>query len=315
MEIMVYCGWDNKRQRNNSEERVEMFTIIIGEEGEYGRRLRNYLETHWEGSLRLHSYSKPETVRTSKEEADCWLLDEEFFRRLQEERQLSPDFMRRCILLSDEEKEGCFCRYHPPAVLMKMLREKQGTEAQSQTGFLSETTVTAVYSPIFDPELSMIITSRMKPGDLYLGMEDVGAAVPEKGDMGDLCYYIGLQSGEIMDRVKETAWENNGIWYVNSPELYFDLLELSPDEYQWFFQCLRDCGDYGNVYVGLGSGILAVLPLNGLFDRFILIDSSRNDRQHTSCGSLERVFLSEGRKFGGSFERIYREEVLYGADQ
>lgn len=292
-----------------------MFTIIIGEEGEYGRRLRNYLETHWEGSLRLHSFSKPEILRTSKEEADCWLLDESFFRKLQEERKLSPDFMKRCILLSDEEKEGCFCRYHPPAVLLEMIREKHKTGAQSQTGFLSGSMVTAVYSPVFDPELSMMITSRMKPGDLYLGMEDVGVSASEKGDMGDLCYYIGLRSENIIDCVKETAAENNGMWYVNSPELYFDLLDLSPEEYQWFFQCLRECGDYGNIYVGLGSGILAVLPLNGLFDRFILIDSARNERQHISCNCLERAVLSESRKFGGSYERIYREEILYGADQ
>ena len=65
-----------------------MFTIVIGEQGEYGRRLRNYLETHWEGSLRLNSFTKPEALLTSEEKADCWLLDEDFFRILQEKQEL-----------------------------------------------------------------------------------------------------------------------------------------------------------------------------------------------------------------------------------
>ena len=62
-----------------------MFTMIIGEEGEYGCRLRKYLETHWTGSLRLHSFTRPDTLRASEEKADCYLLDEHFFHCMQEE--------------------------------------------------------------------------------------------------------------------------------------------------------------------------------------------------------------------------------------
>lgn len=292
-----------------------MFTIIIGEEGEYGRRLGNYLETHWKGSLRLHSFSKPEILTASKEEADCWLLAENFFHTLQEDGKLPAHFMKKCILLSDEEKEGSFCRYYPPAVLMKMIEERLKAGSQGQNDFFLEGMVTAVYSPIFDPELTVIVTSYMQPGDLYLGMEDVGVAACEKGNMGDLCYYIAIQSGEIIERVKEIAIEKDGMWYVNSPDLYFDLLDLSPEEYQWFFQCLRECGDYRNIYVGLGSGILAVLPLSGLFDRFVLIDCANHDRQRITCDCLERALLAESHKFNGIYERICREEILYGTVQ
>lgn len=292
-----------------------MFTIIIGEEGEYGHRLRNYLETHWEGSLRLHRFSTPEILLNSGEDADCWLLSERFFQRLQEERKLPPDFLEKCILLSDEEKEGCFCRYHPPAILIRRLKELYKAGSKAKYDFSSQGTVAAIYSPVFDPELTVIAASCMQPGDLYLGMEDVGVSVCKKGDMGDLCYYIALRSSEIIERVKEIAIENNGMWYVNSPDLYFDLLDLSSEEYQWFFQCLRECGDYRNIYVGLGSGILAVLSLNGLFDRFILVDSINHDRQHISCECLERALLSEECKFEGIYERIYREDILYGTVQ
>ena len=292
-----------------------MFTIVIGEQGEYGRRLRNYLETHWEGSLRLNSFTKPEALLTSEEKADCWLLDEDFFRILQEKQELWPDIRERCILLSDEEKEGSFCRYHPPAALVEMIKERQRTLSADGSGTGESCMVTALYSPVFEPELAAIAASCMETGGLYLGMEDIGTAVPGRGNMGDLCYFIGLQSEDILSRVRETAREEDGIWYVDSPGLYFDLLELTEGEYQWFFRSLKESGEYAEIYVGLGSGILGTLPLNALFDRFLLIDSDQHERQHTACDHLERALRSESRRFRGSFERRRQEEFLHGSIQ
>ncbi len=128
-----------------------MFTMIIGEEGEYGCRLRKYLETHWTGSLRLHSFTRPETLRASEEKADCYLLDEHFFHCMQEE--LPPYIADRCILLTNEEREGSFCRYHPPEELIQMIEERQNGAAGDSRGGGINCTVTALYSPVFEPEL------------------------------------------------------------------------------------------------------------------------------------------------------------------
>lgn len=290
-----------------------MFTMIIGEEGEYGCRLRKYLETHWTGSLRLHSFTRPETLRASEEKADCYLLDEHFFHCMQEE--LPPYIADRCILLTNEEREGSFCRYHPPEELIQMIEERQNGAAGDSRGGGINCTVTALYSPVFEPELDKIASAGMKQGDLYLGMEDVGSLTSGGGNMGDLCYFIGLKNREIADRVKETAREADGIWYVDSPDLSLDLLELTPEEYQWFFQCLKDSGEYGDIYVGLGSGIFTQISLNMLFDRFVLIDSRNNERQHACCGFLEQALQSESRRFQGVYERKYREDLLDAAVQ
>ena len=53
-------------------------TIIIGEAGEYGKRLVRYLEIH---------LSSAEGMVSFKEEAEIYLLDERFFKELSEEKQ------------------------------------------------------------------------------------------------------------------------------------------------------------------------------------------------------------------------------------
>lgn len=283
-----------------------MFTIIIGEEGEYGRRLNKYLETHWRGALRLHSFTKPETLLAAEEPADCWILGEPFVQALQEAGRMTRDFRQRCIRLSGEEGGDAFCRYHSPAELLHRIEELQKNPAAASGG-----TVTGLYSPVFDPQLARLAASRMKPGDLYLGMEDLGGTQAGEKNMGDLCYYIGLRSEEITEHVRETAREEDGMWFVDSPQLYFDLLELSQEEYQWFFRRLKECRDYGDIYVGLGSGILSGLPLRGTFDHLVILDSRSHERRHLACGRIRQALESGAFRFDGSCESVYREDLLH----
>lgn len=97
--------------------------------GEYGRRLNKYLETHWRGALRLHSFTKPETLLAAEEPADCWILGEPFVQALQEAGRMTRDFRQRCIRLSGEEGGDAFCRYHSPAELLHRIEELQKNPA------------------------------------------------------------------------------------------------------------------------------------------------------------------------------------------
>lgn len=317
---MVYCGWDDKAMRRKKKTGIgkgvkRTFTIIIGEESEYGHRLRKYMETHWKGPLRLCSFTCPKAWIASQEKADCYLLGKNFRNVLQEADWDLDSMASKTILLSDKEEEGCFCRYHPPAELLSMIENLKKNDLERTICSGKSGIVTAIYSPVFEENLKEIAAKQMHPGDLYLGMEDVGDFFSEQGNMGDLCYFIGLQKKEILSYVKEIATERDGIWYIDSPNLYFELLEIKEEEYQWFFQSLRDSGDYGDIYVGLGSGMLAKLNLNTFFDKFLLVDSMKNNRQHHSCDYLEQVLLSSNRMFHGIYERKYREEILYAALQ
>ncbi|MCD8019303.1 MAG: hypothetical protein LUF92_06875 [Clostridiales bacterium] len=304
-----------------------MFTIAIGEDSEYGQRLRKYLEAHWSEPLRIFSFTSPETLLECKDDVDCYLLGESFYAKLTEagEGNGFPAFQDRTILLSDteggdEEDDAAddvnrFCRYHAPIELLDMLRGMKHV-----TGILSDKgrnlyTVTAVYSPIYDSELKRIASQFMKQGDLYLGMEDVGNFDRNNGHMGDLCYYIGLGDEDIFARVKESAREEDGVLFVDSPDLYYDLLEISVEEYRQFFCELKEGECCRNIYVGLGSGVLAHIYPHAVFDHFILIDSKENQRLQAACDYFERTVQSGVKLFTAHFERRYREDILYEAVQ
>ena len=55
-------------------------TIIIGEAGEYGKRLVRYLEIHLSSAVRVYHFTTAEGMVSFKEEAEIYLLDERFFK-------------------------------------------------------------------------------------------------------------------------------------------------------------------------------------------------------------------------------------------
>lgn len=100
----------------------DIHMIMIGEEGEYGRRLVRYLETHLSTAIRVYHFTTTESFLAFKERADIYLLDEAFFQRLSEEKQNVLLREKRLILLTAQEEEGTFCKYHNPKELLDRLR-------------------------------------------------------------------------------------------------------------------------------------------------------------------------------------------------
>ena len=60
----------------------DIHMIMIGEEGEYGRRLVRYLETHLSTAIRVYHFTTTESFLAFKERADIYLLDEAFFQAI-----------------------------------------------------------------------------------------------------------------------------------------------------------------------------------------------------------------------------------------
>ncbi len=308
-----------------------MFTIMIGEEGEYGLRLGKYLERHWRGPVRIFQFTAPETFLSCGESADCYLLGEEFMRRLKEETasqnekagegfgpgsgwsdEVSSAFRERLLLLSDTEGEGRFCRYHAPGELLSLLEQRKPAPPADRGLTQGGSVVTAVYSPLFDAALKQVVTAMMEPGDLYLGMEDVGDFCGEYGHMGDLCYYLGIDDKDILFRMAEIAVYEDGHWCVNSPNVYFELLEIQKEQYEKFFYLLRETDRYKNIYIGLGAGVFAHLKWGLPADRFVLLDSRENERQHKACAYMEQVLQSGESRWRDRCECMFRENMIHG---
>lgn len=186
-------------------------TIIIGEAGEYGKRLVRYLEIHLSSAVRVYHFTTAEGMVSFKEEAEIYLLDERFFKELSEEKQKFLK-QKKLILLTWREEQGSFCKYDNPQKLLDMLSDF--TDYNSDLSDLAAelkdtpTKLTIVYSPVYDEYLEQIARSFMSLGDVYMGAEDLGykgidSEYGEGGDMGDLCYYIHLREENILDILQD----------------------------------------------------------------------------------------------------------------
>lgn len=300
---------------------TDIHTIIIGEEGEYGRRLVRYLENHLSPSMHVYQFTTVEGILTFKGKADIYLLEERFFYGLsEEEKEIFRQEEGKLILLTCKEGEEGFCKYHNPEELLNRI-----------TGILSEQTdslehgekkgrrtrITMIYSPIYEEKLLKIARSFMKPGNLYLGAEDLG--YQEKGydlknnsDMGDLCYYIHLREENILSLLEGMVSRLDEIEVLHSPDMYFYLRELSKEDYIWFFDKVKKESKYREVFLGAGNGFVANLDVIRYFDRIILIDSRKNSRQTLFCNRLEKIMNVEelGQE---AWKRVYREDILNGS--
>lgn len=208
-------------------------TIIIGEAGEYGKRLVRYLEIHLSSAVRVYHFTTAEGMVSFKEEAEIYLLDERFFKELSEEKQKFLK-QKKLILLTWREEQGSFCKYDNPQKLLDMLSDF--TDYNSDLSDLAAelkdtpTKLTIVYSPVYDEYLEQIARSFMSSGDVYMGAEDLGykgidSEYEESGDMGDLCYYIHLREENILDLQKRMealfAWMLPQIDYEDTDAVQF----------------------------------------------------------------------------------------------
>lgn len=288
----------------------DIHMIMIGEEGEYGRRLVRYLETHLSTAIRVYHFTTTESFLAFKERADIYLLDEAFFQRLSEEKQNVLLREKRLILLTAQEEEGTFCKYHNPKELLDRLRrfsdemedlasredrrEEESVEGREDGRETARTRLTMIYSPVYEEKLKEIARSFMKEGDVYIGAEDLGykeniSAYGQGSDMGDLCYYIHLREEHVMDRMRDMLVREEDIEVLHPPDMYFYLRELTKEDYTWFFDKVRKEGTYREVFWGAGMGFVSDLDILRCFDRIILLDSRENIRLNLFCDRLEKV--------------------------
>ena len=294
-------------------------TIIIGEAGEYGKRLVRYLEIHLSSAVRVYHFTTAEGMVSFKEEAEIYLLDERFFKELSEEKQKFLK-QKKLILLTWREEQGSFCKYDNPQKLLDMLSDF--TDYNSDLSDLAAelkdtpTKLTIVYSPVYDEYLEQIARSFMSLGDVYMGAEDLGykgidSEYGEGGDMGDLCYYIHLREENILDILQDMLIPKEEVQVLHSPDLYFYLRELTKEDYAWFFDKIKKERRYREVFWGAGNCFVANVDMLSFFDQVILIDSRKNPRQSIFCDRLERVLnINQGEP--QIWQRIYREDILDG---
>lgn len=296
-------------------------TIIIGDSGEYGRRLVRYLENHLPTAVRVYHFTTVEAFLLVKDQADIYLIEQFFFEKLPGDRQTFLREECQVILLTVKEGEGTFCKYHSPRELLDRISNLSDLACEFSEGQSEDrkilTKLTIIYSPVYDSELKILAQSLMKAGDVYIGAEDLGykenlSEYKMNGDMGDLCYYIHLREENILYRLREMLVREGEIEVLPPPDMYFYLRELTREDYLWFFDKVRSESEYREVFLGAGNGFVADLELLRCFDKVVLVDSRDNVRQNIFCDRLEKV-LNIRDYNQEAWRRIYREDILNGA--
>lgn len=261
-----------------------MVTVRLGCEGEYGRRLSRFLETHLDKSIRLSYYTQSAQWDLDGRSQDLLIMDRRFYRELsQEQRDLLDE--EAVLWITEGEEETGYCRLHPPGELIDMIAEHTGTGSRSGPDRDSRLKICGIYSPVPDAGLRAFARARMREEELFLGMEDMPGEDDQtagEGHMGDLCYYIHLKDPQLLSRIRELSGQVSGYYVLPSALSFLPLLELSEDDYSWFFSKLLSGAVYPGIYVGLGNGLLGTGHLMKHFDSLYIL-SSREDRVRMSC--------------------------------
>ena len=286
--------------------------IIIGEEGEYGRRLARYLERKLPERIRLVHCTREDYLPSPEDGGDIYILGDAFYERAMRGENWEGN-RRDLIHLTYEDCDGeqDFCRYHAPGELLEQIRNRGQPCLQEETDYKSPgTSVVGLYSPVYEKDLLEIAAAFLTERDLFLGVEDLGDGLRQEPDMGDLCYYIHLREEKILSVMDSMLQQTASFRYLKSPAMYFYLRELTPQDYQWFFSRLRTAGCYEKIMFGMGNGFASDPAIFSMFDRLILIDSRDSARQHRFCERMREFLNGEFCAFRGQVEMACKEDLL-----
>ncbi len=262
-------------------DRKRDMTIVIADRGEYGRRLVDYLERELSDRVRLLLFTEAGSLEEWEGEADCCILgDLATDRKVMEGKAFRK---ARVIRLADEADEEGFSRYDKPGKLLDLIRGSLDRAEEK------EMRISLLLCPVPVDDLAGLARKYMEEGGIYLGAEDIGSETEKKADMGDLCYYIHLHEEKILSRLEEMVREEDGCCFLDSPDLYFYLREITAEDYRWFFDRVRESGRYRDLTVGAGIGFLNDPALLGLFDRLILLEVPDQPRLSRFCERIGRI--------------------------
>ena len=276
-----------------------MKRIVIGEEQEYARRLTDYMIRHLSAEVRVYSFTMPELMMQCEESMDLYILGKSFY---EETICLDPKFEQSAvILLTESEEEDCFCRWKSPDLLVTLIEERLKLRGRGREDSRSGAGLIAVYAPSSDIDIKRWIWKELQPGNLYLGLEDIGDIFSHH-DMSELCYFIHLHEEDILSELHKMVCVEDGIYYLDSPAWFLDILGLQEEDFLWFYELMRRQKDYPLVYVGLGHTAVTSLDYFKAFDRIILLDLPDQEKIHSFCDRFFYTMTEEGYLTGDKIE-------------
>lgn len=262
---------------------------IFHEDYQYGKRLMEYLN---------HQKEFPMTARFSSDE-------ESFFKQ---EKQ--GEF--QCLVLAEEtDYQG-----DSPVCRIRSGDEAGGNYSQSAREIAANIysclnvkldqapNIVGVYSPVGRPEASIFARRFSREHDwIYFCMQPYSSVV-DLADLTELLLFrIRERDEQIADYFLKHQKEFREFRGYAGADCYLDYRELSLEDYQWFFERLRE----GNIQVvfDIGAAMPPYLPFLGLFDKIYL---PLTNWDFISCEY--RVFLREMQRHNIWMQTTWEEVML-----
>lgn len=289
-----------------------MKKVGIFEETEYGLRLCGYLSRHLSEDVQIYRFSNVESYCRSRDKMDLYLMSHTFYDEIkQADAWMEENWIveEDILFLTDHYEEGSHCRWDHPKKLVEQIESRWRILSQESKGMEKTTNhrVVAVYSP-FPMELSSWVMSRMRPGSLYLGFEDIGEVCIDwkenrEKDSGELCYYVRLREEDILRRIEDAAVWTDGRYILNASNWFFDFVGLREEDFRWLIPKLKS-SSFEEIYLGIGNSVVPSLSFFEIFDHLILLDYSEQSLIHHFCERLVESLIEEGFKKSDEIECI-----------
>lgn len=250
---------------------------IYHKDHQYGKRLMEYLNHQKDFPMTASFTSDEEMFFKQEQEGDFECLV------LAEETDYHGDFPV-CRIGANESMGGMYCQsakeiaagiYHCLNVSPQIENER----------------ILGVYSPIPRLEISAFARNMAASnGWIYFGMQPYGHFEEDETD-DLLLFYIKEHKEDIIEYFMKHQKKFDGCVGFAGASCYLDYRELSMQDYEWFFEKLREAGIYIIFDIGIASP--PDLKFFGLFDRIFLPLM----RQDLGCMEYKK-FQKQMRKHG-----------------
>lgn len=195
---------------------------------------------------------------------------------------------KKVIRLCKEDGKGGIYKYQPASdiilELQKALEKEYCVKKVESIEEYRGCRLIGIYSPIGrSGKTNLALALAREAGSLYIGMEEYSDLVEGRTTMSDFCYWIRKKEGMIVRKVEEHMKIEEGVCKLVSPLTYMDLKELTVDEYDWFFEKIKQSGKFRKIVVDIGSGSLCSYSFLTLFDKIfvpILPEISSGKERH-----------------------------------
>lgn len=207
------------------------------------------------------------------------------------------------VRLSENEEDGCICRYQPADRLAKVIISYMpdyvtGPKSENRKGCIN-----SVYSPAtkcFKTTLAigLGLWSAKKERSLYINLEEFSgldeAVFKKSGGLSQALYYFKSQGEKSIGKIlacTDQIFDMDYFYPVTCPE---DISELTDTEMVRFINAISDSGLYQSIWIDIGNTYNIPWNIMELSDR-VLVPEPLDYVGRKKVSQMENYLVSSGR--------------------